>query len=114
MGSSFPKSAVGFGGGIVNSKGGTLTVTNSTLSGNLVTGNPVAKGGGISNAGKLTVTHSTFLNNSANGNGTHGFGGGIENEKAGTLTVAQSTFSGNVASGKQGGGEASETSVILR
>ena len=101
--SSAPGPLLNAGGGIENAEGGTLTVTNSTFSGNLVTGNPVAKGGGISNNGKLTVTHSTFLNNTANSSGTSGFGGGIENEKKGTLTVTKSTFSGNLASGKQGG-----------
>src|SRR5260370_1451068 len=60
------------GGGIENSEGGTLTVTNSTFSGNLVTGNPLAYGGGIANIGKLTVAESTFSNNSANS-----YGGGI-------------------------------------
>ncbi len=101
-----------YGGGIYNS--GTLTVTNSTLSGNSAwqyygggiynksgtvtvtdsafSGNSAAKGGGIYNkSGTLTVTNSTFSGNSA------AFGGGIFNYIYGTLTVASSTFSGNSA-----------------
>jgi hypothetical protein len=73
------------GGGIVNQ--GTLTVTNSTFSGNSADGS----GGGIYNAsnGTLTVTNSTFSDNSAN------TGGGIYNNVDGMLTVTNSTFSGN-------------------
>jgi hypothetical protein len=67
---------------------GTLTVTNSTFPGNGVTA--------IANFGTLTVTNSTF-----SGNG--GFaGGGIFN--VGTLTVTNSTFSGNRVGGGGGGG----------
>ncbi len=77
------------GGGIDNR--GTLTVTNSTISGNSAASN----GGGIYNTGSLTVTSSTFSGNSADN-----FGGGIYN--TGTLTVTTSTISGNNAFG--GGG----------
>jgi hypothetical protein len=76
------------GGGIANA--GTLTVTNSTISGNSVP----EWGGGINNLGTLTVTNSTISGNSA------GAGGGIEN--GGTLIVTNSTISGNSAD--QGGG----------
>ncbi len=91
-------STTGIGGGIYND-GGTLTVTNSTFS-----GNSAPFGGGISNAGTLTVTNSTFSGNSATGGfSLGGFGGGIYN--AGTLTVTNATFSGNSAiSGGSGGG----------
>jgi hypothetical protein len=71
----------GAGGGISN--GGTLTVTNSTLS-----GNGGSAGGGISNGGTLTITNSTF-----SGNTVSVKGGGISN--SGTLTVTNSTLSGN-------------------
>jgi CSLREA domain-containing protein len=77
-----------FSGGIFNF--GTLTVTNSTLSANSATGN----GGGIGNSGgTLTVTNSTLSANSATGGG----GGGIDNGSGGTLTVTNSTLAGNVA-----------------
>ena len=78
------------GGGIVNA--GTLTLTNSTVSGNR--GDLV--GGGIVNVGTLTLTNSTISGNSAKG------GGGIG--LAGTLTLTNSTISGNSAIGGSGGG----------
>jgi hypothetical protein len=93
----------GRGGGLYN--GGTLTVNNSTLSGNTASGDSVyygTFGGGIENSGTLTVSNSTLSGNTASGNwgyiGT--FGGGIEN--SGTLTVSNSTLSGNTASGYYG------------
>jgi hypothetical protein len=82
--------AAGNGGGVLNI--GTLTVSNSTLSGNSAN----RTGGGIENAGTLTVTDATLSGNSA------GFdGGGIDN--SGTLTVTDSTLSGNSTSGDGGG-----------
>ncbi len=90
-------SVVGDGGGLKND-GGTLTITNSTFSGNSTTGNWM--GGGIFNYfGTVTITNSTFSGNSATGDGS---GGGISN--SGTLTVTKSTFSGNNASNSDFGG----------
>jgi hypothetical protein len=82
------------GGGISNS--GTLTVTNSTISGNTTTGG----GGGISNAGALTVTTSTISGNSSS------LGGGLDNGGSGNLTLTNSTVSGNNANrpGSRSGG----------
>ncbi len=71
-------------GGIFNE--GTVTITNSTLSGNSATGDV---GAAISNVGTMTVTNSTISGNSALA------GGGIFN--GGTLTVTNSTISGNSA-----------------
>jgi len=87
------------GGGIYN--GGTLTVTNSTLSGN----SAVFDGGGIYNDGTLTVTNSTLSGNSA----PSGDGGGIINH--GTLTVTNSTLSGNSAT--SGGGVYNDGTAII-
>ena len=99
------------GGGIINT--GTLTITNSFITGNLTgsggsndggTGGPGGDGGGIYNSGTLTVTNSTISGNSAGpgGNGgatatggTGGRGGGIAN--TGTLSVVNSTLNGNQA-----------------
>ena len=81
----------GYGGGIDN--GGTLTVTDSTVSDN----NSLYFGGGIWNTGILTVTGSTL-----SGNTTAAFGGGIDNN-GGTLTVTGSTLSGNSAGAQAGG-----------
>ncbi|MGA2649522.1 MAG: putative Ig domain-containing protein [Terracidiphilus sp.] len=83
------------GGGISNINGGTLTINNSTISGNSANGE---FGGGVSNTGTLTLKNSTVSGNSA----TTGQGGGIFN--SGTLTVTNSTISGNSASGGAGGG----------
>jgi hypothetical protein len=72
--------------GISNS--GTLTLTDSTVSGN--------SGPGIFNegAGPMTVIDSTITKNS----NSPGFGGGIENN-TGTITVIASTISGNTGDG---------------
>jgi hypothetical protein len=72
------------GGGIRNV--GSLTVTNSTISGNTA---QEGGGGGILNVGTLTVTSSTISNNTAS------FAGGILN--VGTVTVTNSTISDNTA-----------------
>jgi hypothetical protein len=108
--------SLGSGGGIDNQ--GTLTVINSTFSGN-IGGN----GGAIGNSalgGGLTIINSTFSGNrrvvSSSGAGGPG-GGAISN--GGTLTVINSTFSGNGAEDGVGGvivsteGSASFKSTIL-
>jgi hypothetical protein len=91
------------GGGIDNS--GTLTVTNSTISGNSADGN-FSDGGGIFNTGTLTVTNSTISANSADD------GGGIFNGYYGTLTVTHSTISANTADGYGGGIDNSGTLTV--
>ena len=74
-------------GGGIYSIGGTLTVSNSTLSGNSVS---EAYGGGIySRGGTLTVSDSTLSGNSA-----EYYGGGIYSDDS-TVTVSNSMFSGN-------------------
>jgi hypothetical protein len=78
-----------FGGGILN--GGTMTLNNSTVSGNTATDD----GGGIWNSGTLTLNNSTVSGNTSTNNG-----GGIRN--SGTLTLSKSTLSGNKAT--DGGG----------
>jgi len=100
------------GGGIYNdgSNGSaTLTVTNSTISGNhSAAPHGAGNGGGIFNDGyygsaTLTVTNSTFSDNFANLAGPSG-GGAIYNYGefgSATLTVHGSTFNGN--SSYQGG-----------
>ncbi len=92
--STFSGNSAAYGGGIENDNGA-LTVNNSTFSGNSAS---VSGGGIFNNGGTLsTVSDSTFSDNSASG-----FGGGIEND-AGTLTVSDSTFSGNSAAYYGGG-----------
>jgi hypothetical protein len=83
------------GGGIDNESGATLTITNSTLSGNTAgsVGNPAVEGGGIFNSGTLTIVNSTVSANAAGG--ISGGGGGMFN--GGTLTIVNSTVSDNTA-----------------
>ena len=79
------------GGGIYN-KTGTVTISNSTFSGN----NAAIFGGGLCNeGGTVTITNSTFSGNNAIQ------GGGVFND-SGTLTVTNSIFSLNT--GDDGGG----------
>ena len=114
----------GTGGGIFNV--GTLTVSNSTIS-----GNSAAEGGGIFNVGTLTVSNSTISGNSAtegggiyhsggaltvanstiSGDNATLFGGGIFS--GGTLTVANSTISGNSVSVTGGGGILNEGTLTV-
>jgi predicted outer membrane repeat protein len=84
-----------YGGAIYNQ--GTLTVTNSTFSGNSAT----TSGGAIDNeVGTVTITGSTFSDNSATATGS-ALGGAINNN-IGTMTITDSTFSSN-SSGVYGG-----------
>jgi hypothetical protein len=69
----------------IDIRNGTLTLANSTVSGN---GGEEETGGGISNSGTLTLTNSTVSGNMA-------AGGGIQNYGSGTLTLTNSTVSGN-------------------
>jgi hypothetical protein len=83
------------GGGIYVGGGGSLTLTNSTVSGN--TAGP-ANGGGlfaIQNT-TVTITNSTISGNTA-GNVAGGF------RSIGNATIVNSTFSGNTSSGWHGG-----------
>jgi hypothetical protein len=88
------RNSADFGGGIFNL--GTVTLTNSTLSGNLVF---QGYGGGIYNGfGFVTLTNCTLSGNSA----IVDRGGGIYN-LSGMVTVTNSTLRGNSA-GTSGGG----------
>ena len=89
----------GDGGGMLNS--GTLTLTNSTVSGNRAIrgGGGFTVGGGMGNFGTLTLINSTVSGNAADGLGLRR-GGGIWN--LGTLTLTNSTVSDNTA--RFGGG----------
>jgi hypothetical protein len=90
----------GSGAGIFQS-GPKLTVINSAVRNNSITGafNPI--GGGIYGGGIMEIRNSTISGNHV-GNGTTlpGAGGGIGN--VGTLTIFNSTISGNSASGGAG------------
>ena len=81
----------GNGGGVDNS--GTLTVSDSVL-----TGNTALEGGGLFNAGTVTVTDSTF--DGLSGSQSAEFGGGLYNE--GTATVKDITFTLNTTFSSSG------------
>jgi Bacterial Ig-like domain len=81
----------GRGGGIYNGQGGTVTVSNSTLSGNSA-GNGNG-GGGIYNGGFGTLE---VINSTLSGNSSNDSGGGIFS-RTGTVTVSNSTLSDNSA-----------------
>jgi len=87
------------GGGIYN--GGTLTLTNCTLSGNSAAGALYGDGGGggIYTVGALTLNQCTLSENSVE---LYGCGGGIYNQ-GGPMTLNQCTLSGNNAGGNSYG-----------
>ena len=74
-------------------------------------------GGGLFNqGGTMTVTDATVSDNTANGDGGPGgagSGGGAFNNGAGTLTVSNSTFSGNSALRAGGGIEGNGGQIVL-
>jgi CSLREA domain-containing protein len=83
------------GGGIFGSTGSSLTLTNSTVTGNTA----FDHGGGILIDGALTLTGSTVSNNTANSDASgDGNGGGIYIWPGNnTVTLTNSTISGNSA-----------------
>jgi len=95
----------GQGGGINNA--GTLTVNDSTFTGNSANGGANSGGGGIYNSGTLMVNDSTFTDNSA----PSGNGGGIWSD--GTLMVNNSTFTSNSAISGDGWGGGIENDGTL-
>jgi hypothetical protein len=89
----------GLGGGIINE--GTLTLKNSTVSGN----SAVYMGGGIfNNSGRLTLNNSTVTGNVATAHGGDDAGGGGIYNSYGALTITNSIISGNSAPQANGGG----------
>jgi hypothetical protein len=80
------------GGGILNT--GTLTINNSTISGNTTHYDGSSNGGGIANTGMLTIANSTISGNAIFFH-TINSGGGIANFNGGTLIILNSTISGN-------------------
>ncbi|NJO14861.1 MAG: hypothetical protein HC877_03675 [Thioploca sp.] len=81
------------GGGVLNDVNSSLTINNSTISGNQVMGSN-NKGGGIFNLGNTVVlTNNTITNNDAKQPS-----GAIYNAN-GTVTIASSIVSGNFKSG---------------
>jgi predicted outer membrane repeat protein len=104
-------SAVGNGGGILNS--GAVTLTNSSLSGNVATLN----GGGLANADTPsgTAPAATFTRSPVAGNTALVSGGGVYNGLRGTLTTTGVSGSPLVITGNSattnGGGIAANSST---
>jgi CSLREA domain-containing protein len=89
---------LGNGGGISN--GGTLTVTNSTISGN----NSYIDGGGIANYGKAYLYNVTITNNRADSDQNNvGDGGGIAVMGSGVLTFQNTVLANNLDQSMLGG-----------
>jgi hypothetical protein len=84
------------GGGIINI--GTLTVENSTISGNDASN---GEGGGILNIGTLTLRNTTVSGNTSSAGG--GVGGGISNRQGFVVNLYNSTITANSAGGAGGG-----------
>jgi hypothetical protein len=91
------------GGGISNEVNGTLTITDSIIS-----GNKAEDDGAIRNLGTLEVSNSTLSGNTSNGTA-----GGIYNDNEATATVSDSTFSGNSAPNGGGLWQGSQTSLTV-
>jgi len=85
---------------------GTLTVTDSTISGNQA----FDAGGGIEDDGSLTVRNSTVSGNTA----SSGDGGGIRVLNPAMLNVSDSTISGNSSAANGGGVAVGGTATIAR
>jgi hypothetical protein len=87
----------GYGGAILNAPGATLSVSKSSFSDNVPTGDGKGRGGTIFNYGTATVSSSDFSDNQAvGGTGGAGIGGGIYN--TGTALVHKVVVKGNKAS----------------
>ena len=86
--------ASGFGGAIVNDLDGTLSLTDTTL-----TGNTAYEGGGLFSQSAIvaTITRDTFNANVANdgSSGPFGFGGAIYNN--GLMAITNSTLANNTS-----------------
>ncbi|HEY2415572.1 MAG TPA: choice-of-anchor Q domain-containing protein, partial [Pirellulaceae bacterium] len=83
------------GGGVRSQSSGTLTIQNSTLTGNTTAGSGTM-GGAVYAMGNLVIETCTISNNS-----TAASGGGIRAD--GVLTVSGSTINQNTSSGSGGG-----------
>lgn len=95
------------GGGIDNA--GTVTIQNSTLSGNSANSTGGAGGAILHQVGTLTITNSTI-----SGNSSHHAGGGIAIAGGATATITNSTISGNSAANFGGGINNSGSTVYIK
>jgi hypothetical protein len=90
-----------YGGGIFNGDARNLTITNSTISNNTVWGD----GGGIfNNGGTVNLTNVTISGNEADLVEPNESGGGIYNASPGTINMTNVTIANNIAYNSQGDG----------
>ncbi len=98
----------GSGGGLANKPGASLTLINSTVSGNIVTNPNFAGGGGITVelGATLTLVNTTVSGNRAAAPSASAseFAGGIRADSLSHVTLINSTVTANVAERGQGGG----------
>ncbi len=92
----------GNGGGIY-SAGTSLTISDSSITGN--TAQALNFGGGINSDGTITITDTSMDGNSSVG------GGGIFIRSFATASISRSTISGNMAPGGGGGGISTDTNL---
>jgi len=86
--------AQGESGGGFSQDGGTLTLANSTISGNAADG--IGEGGGVLVlGGTMALTHVTIANNRAVL--SSGSGGGLRNRTGSGITLANALVAGNTA-----------------
>ena len=102
------------GGGILfRAENGTLTLNQSTVSGNS-TARGNGSGGGIrASAGNVSLNNSTVSGNLSNGNGGGDDGGGGIFTNSGNVTLTNSTVSDNIAGGAGGGIRTNSGDVFL-
>ena len=100
----------GYGGGVYV-EGGSLTVENSTFTGNSAAGS-AGYGGAIYNFGTSLITNSVITGNSA-GNQSGGIANHGSPSLAGNLTLTNSTVSGNTSQGEGGGLVSAEYSTTV-
>ena len=108
----------GHGGGIFNGLTAQITLTYSSVGGNMAGNGGVAPssgngghGGGLYSQGDVRLANSTIRENESGFGGTDGAGGGIFS--GGNLLVSNSTISGNVAHGHGGGLHSTGGTVLL-
>ena len=104
LNSAIVNNAATIGGAGIENAGGTLAVTNSTFSGNRVTGTASASGGAIENNayGKVTVVSSTIAGNTVSSSAPQSAsGGGIFDFSA--AAPAAVTLTDTIVAGNTGG-----------
>lgn len=91
------------GGGILNS-GGTISVIDSTFTGNTASGSSGGDGGGIANSSGVTGSQPTMTlsGDTFSGNTAGEYGGGVDID-GGTALIENTTITGNHANSESGG-----------